>query len=153
GLFDLRVGGDVNVVLANGLGGGSLINAGVMAAPLPEVLQHPRWPDGIRQDATLLTAMGEVGEQLKSTSSQAFAGRGALMNQLGGGVARPVDITVAQHDDTTRGIRHCTGCRACATGCNERAKLSLDVTLIADACARHPAPLRIVTGATVTTFA
>lgn len=153
GLFDLRIGGDVNVVLANGLGGGSLINAGVMAAPLPEVLQHPRWPDGIRQDAALLAAMAEVSEQLESTSSQAFAGRGALMSQLGGGVAHPVDVTVAQHDDTTRGIRHCTGCRACATGCNERAKLSLDVTLMADACARHPAPLRIVTGATVTTFA
>ncbi|MDC6169721.1 NAD(P)-binding protein [Paucibacter sp. XJ19-41] len=30
GLFDLRLGPDVNVVLANGLGGGSLINAGVM---------------------------------------------------------------------------------------------------------------------------
>ena len=30
GLFDLRLGADVSAVLANGLGGGSLINAGVM---------------------------------------------------------------------------------------------------------------------------
>ena len=30
GLFDLRVGEDMTVVLANGVGGGSLINAGVM---------------------------------------------------------------------------------------------------------------------------
>lgn len=153
GLFDLRIGGDVNVVLANGLGGGSLINAGVMAAPLPEVFQDPRWPDGIRNDADLLPAMTQVRRQLESTSSQAFSGRSDLMTVLGRGSAYAVDITVAQQDDTKRGIKHCTGCRDCATGCNERAKLSLDVTLIADACARHPEPLRIVTGATVTTFA
>jgi len=154
GLFDLRIGGDVNVVLANGLGGGSLINAGVMAAPLPEVLQGPRWPDGIRDDAEdLMDAMAQVRQQLESTSSHAFSGRSAFMGKLGRGAAHAVEITVAQEDDAKRGIARCTGCRGCATGCNERAKLSLDVTLIADACARHPSPVRIVTGATVTTFA
>jgi cholesterol oxidase len=33
GLFDWRMGDQVHVLLANGLGGGSLINAGVMAQP------------------------------------------------------------------------------------------------------------------------
>lgn len=33
GLFDVRVGPDVSALVANGLGGGSLINAGVMVAP------------------------------------------------------------------------------------------------------------------------
>jgi hypothetical protein len=33
GLFDLRLGDDVAVLVANGLGGGSLINAGVMLEP------------------------------------------------------------------------------------------------------------------------
>jgi choline dehydrogenase-like flavoprotein len=36
GLYDLRLGDDVNALVANGLGGGSLINAGVMLAPRPE---------------------------------------------------------------------------------------------------------------------
>jgi cholesterol oxidase len=33
GLYDLRLGDDVNALVANGLGGGSLINAGVMIKP------------------------------------------------------------------------------------------------------------------------
>ncbi len=34
GLFDIRLGPEVNTVVANGVGGGSLINAGVMEQPL-----------------------------------------------------------------------------------------------------------------------
>jgi hypothetical protein len=33
GLYDIRLGDDVNALVANGLGGGSLINAGVMLEP------------------------------------------------------------------------------------------------------------------------
>ena len=33
GLFDIRLGGEVTTVVANGVGGGSLINAGVMEVP------------------------------------------------------------------------------------------------------------------------
>ena len=44
GLFDVRVGADVSAVVANGLGGGSLINAGVMAEPHDDVFLRPEWP-------------------------------------------------------------------------------------------------------------
>ena len=43
GLFDVRLGGDVITVLANGVGGGSLINAGVMRAPVDKVFRQG-WP-------------------------------------------------------------------------------------------------------------
>jgi len=152
GLFDLRLGADVNVVLANGLGGGSLINAGVMAAPLPEVFADRRWPAGIRNDPTLMASLAEVRQELQASSSGKFASRAGLMDALGGRPARELDVTVATEDDEARGIHACNGCRDCATGCNVGAKLSVDATLIAQACARHAAPVRIVTGATVTTF-
>jgi choline dehydrogenase-like flavoprotein len=41
GLFDLRLGPDVAALVANGLGGGSLINAGVMLAPRREDFPKP----------------------------------------------------------------------------------------------------------------
>ena len=47
GLFDIRAGGDINALVANGLGGGSLINAGVMEIPRPEVFDE-RWPEALR---------------------------------------------------------------------------------------------------------
>ncbi|MDZ7683688.1 MAG: GMC family oxidoreductase N-terminal domain-containing protein [Gammaproteobacteria bacterium] len=46
GLFDLRLGPEVSSLVGNGLGGGSLINAGVMIRPLPEVFDD-HWPTGL----------------------------------------------------------------------------------------------------------
>lgn len=48
GLFDLRIGPDVGVMVANGLGGGSLINAGVMEPPSDAVFERAEWPDALR---------------------------------------------------------------------------------------------------------
>ena len=47
GLFDIRKGKDLNVLLANGLGGGSLINAGVMARAKKTIFDAPCWPPEI----------------------------------------------------------------------------------------------------------
>ena len=44
GLYDLRCSADAVAVVACGLGGGSLINAGVMEMPLESVLKEARWP-------------------------------------------------------------------------------------------------------------
>src|SRR6476646_6082195 len=51
GLYDIRLSEDAVVVVASGLGGGSLINAGVMEMPLGGVFQEARWPRAIRNDA------------------------------------------------------------------------------------------------------
>ncbi len=56
GLFDLRLGADVSALVANGVGGGSLINAGVMLAPRPAVLQSAAWPAALRQPGAPATA-------------------------------------------------------------------------------------------------
>ena len=53
GLYDVRFGEDMHVLVGCGLGGGSLINAGVALRPDPRVFRDPVWPDAIAQDALL----------------------------------------------------------------------------------------------------
>ncbi len=50
GLIDVRLGKDLNVVQANGLGGGSLINAGVMARAKEQRFDGTRWPTEINSE-------------------------------------------------------------------------------------------------------
>ena len=69
GLFDLRVGGDVSVVLANGLGGGSLINAGVMEIPRDEVFTQLRGSAEGASQARRRASEGQVnGDRREMTS-------------------------------------------------------------------------------------
>ena len=56
GLFDIRLGLGATAFVANGLGGGSLINAGVAIEPNPAVLTQACWPQTIRADGLSLPA-------------------------------------------------------------------------------------------------
>ena len=49
GLYDMRWSDDAVALVASGVGGGSLINAGVMEMPKPYVFQEARWPREIRK--------------------------------------------------------------------------------------------------------
>lgn len=157
GLFDLRIGPDMAVLVGNGLGGGSLVNAGVMARPVDGVFDEAVWPQAIRDDALLRddAAWNDLRDALGATVVSADPRRRAAMQAVAG--ATPVaDVwaTVAAADDAARAVQPCNGCGDCATGCNFGAKRSLDVTLLADAAAEHPAgALRIVTGATAVALA
>lgn len=53
GLYDLRLGDDCTVLQANGLGGGSLINAGVMERAKAGVFTDDRWPLSFRNMFTV----------------------------------------------------------------------------------------------------
>ena len=53
GLFDVRVGEDMHVLVGCGLGGGSLVNAGVALQPDARVFEDPAWPQEIREDGLL----------------------------------------------------------------------------------------------------
>ena len=52
-LFDVRLGEDMHVLVGCGLGGGSLINAGVALRPDTRVFADERWPGQIAQDGLL----------------------------------------------------------------------------------------------------
>lgn len=161
GLFDLRLSPDVGVVVANGLGGGSLINAGVMAWPCDEVFGQAHWPADIRQEAQALrqrsaTVARQLGAQVHHASANATNAplKFQRLNDLGQaapteGRFQGVAITVAQQDGVSSDgvqLSACVGCGDCATGCNTGAKISLDTNLLAKAARLG---VQVITGATV----
>jgi choline dehydrogenase-like flavoprotein len=162
GLFDMRLGADMSVLLANGVGGGSLINAGVMEIPRPEVFGDPAWPAPFDHDLVSRRAKElrvELGaafstERINGVDTAGYGealDRRARMRELGAGETREAPITVAlraqQLSCAQVKLNKCIGCGDCATGCNHGAKISLDVSLLHRAAERG---VRIVSGATVT---
>ncbi|RCW70239.1 alkaline phosphatase D family protein [Pseudorhodoferax soli] len=140
-LWDLRLGPDVNVVQGSGLGGGSLINAAVMERPEPAVWQSV-WPpqiDGGQLDGAyrkvetmLQSAPLPAGQQLHKLSALQHLGDGLP----GAPRVQRCNLAVAFSDARTpAGVEQkaCIHCGDCATGCNHRAKNSLDVNYLAQA--------------------
>ncbi|WP_343606992.1 alpha/beta fold hydrolase [Roseateles sp.] len=150
GLFDVRLGPDVCVALANGLGGGSLINAGVMERPDPAVFREPGWPQAfLDEDMTpwferaerLLGVRDVQGdntiERLRAQRPDAARRRLDALRALDPARTRAARLQVAM-DAGPRGAadwahRPCLACGDCATGCNHEAKLSLDTGLLLQA--------------------
>ena len=157
GLFDLRMGPDVSALVANGLGGGSLINAGVMEEPTPEVLQSADWPENLRRPRALSSYFEAAAELLAPTTDGRFAQfteEGAplkfraLKNFAAGGFrAARLSLSV-KGGPNAAGIKleKCIRCGDCATGCNHHAKNSLDQNCLVNARRKG---VRIVCGATV----
>jgi cholesterol oxidase len=160
GLFDLRLGPDVCVLLANGLGGGSLINAGVMEPAAPAVFDDPRWPRALRRDlgdaATRAALHRRARERLglRAGALGPDAPRppklAALARAVPGEPApRLAPVTLAGPwgaSDGAARLSDCVGCGDCATGCNHDAKDSLDRGLLV---AAHDAGVRLYAGTTV----
>jgi cholesterol oxidase len=169
GLFDLRLGDDIHAVVANGLGGGSLINAGVMMAPHCSVLRESEWPQAVRAD---IAPGSPLWKQVKESLGAApVSGQAApdtivgwrdefgrprkpppkyeAMKRLGANVnATPLSIAMANGSSAAGNVAvsTCVGCGDCATGCNFGAKISHDVNLLVKAKTQGA---EIFTGATV----
>lgn len=169
GLFDLRMGPDIGVVLANGLGGGSLINAGVMVRPSPGVFGAD-WPNEISEDLQRDGFYSEV-ERLLGVSvngqpntierhacyRQDVPLKYKFMRDLAVAdkpVVTGAPISVAMEnsaaDANAVALSQCKLCGDCATGCNHNAKKSLDNQLLARLSAQKN--VEIYTGATVLRF-
>lgn len=164
GLFDIRLGEDVVAMVANGLGGGSLINAGVMLEPELDEL-----PDGWRRVVAQLKRGGHFaaarravlgaddrGHTIERHADWRDPQRGSqrkfdALARLGRADAVPISVAL----DTTpndAGVRQpaCNLCGDCMTGCNTGAKGSLDASLLVRAM--H-AGAEVYTGATVLSLA
>ena len=170
GLFDVRVGADVSAVVANGLGGGSLINAGVMAEPAEEVFTRPEWPAAIRgevadvrkkrfMDMRLLLGAARHEKEITPVDNTIENGdkgippkfdvlRRMAKNGSKPFLAAPITVALTDKRTSSAGVRlvNCLRCGDCATGCNHSAKDSLDVNLLRTA---ERAGASIYTGATV----
>ncbi|MBN1240265.1 MAG: GMC family oxidoreductase N-terminal domain-containing protein, partial [Gammaproteobacteria bacterium] len=160
GLFDIRLGPEVVTVLASGVGGGSLINAGVMEVPSEEIFAAG-WPAVLSAASTWRSYYDRARELLGASKGgvantiahhpqgppKKFA---AIEAAASSAKFRRAALTVAMTDGVvTSGNVELNGCRRCgdcATGCNHGAKNSLDVSLLVRAHRRGAA---VFSGATV----
>jgi choline dehydrogenase-like flavoprotein len=156
GLFDLRLGPDVCALLANGLGGGSLINAGVMLEPAADVWEHPAWPAELAAPDDMQRWLGLAKDRLqpevRPTICRSALKKQGVMNEMGQAArsrTAAVPQTIAWSDGrTSAGVarKACEDCGDCFTGCNVGAKVSLDTSLLVEA---RRAGFTIVSGAVV----
>ncbi|WP_425259985.1 alpha/beta fold hydrolase [Rubrivivax sp. RP6-9] len=137
GLLDLRLGGDVSVLLGNGLGGGSLINAGVMAEPEAAVFDSG-WPAAI--NAASMQAPFEQARRMLGVQTVPATPKLRKLDILERMAARrgedlraPLTVNFVPNAKSSAGIEMnpCTMCGDCLTGCNQGAKGSLDTSYLA----------------------
>jgi len=132
GLFDFRLGKDVNALVANGLGGGSLINAAVMECPEERVFQSG-WPAGLRWEK-LKPIFEETKRKIgvpKGPSAHNPEKLRALECTARGGKGRFRRANVAVD------FGRCSLRGDCVAGCNQGAKNSLDKSYLAQASANR----------------
>ena len=160
GLFDARPGPEVTTLVANGVGGGSLINAGVMEVPRASVFQN-RWPADLSNLADwegyydrardMLGAGTAANPNTIADHPDGIPTKTEALEQIANpsSAFRYAAITVAMEDSQSSAnvnLNQCLRCGDCATGCNHGAKISLDVGLLARA---HRKGAEIYSGATV----
>lgn len=141
GLFDVRVGRDVHVVVGCGVGGTSLINANVCLNPDAQVLEDERWPSALRTDHYLNVGFHRARAMLApvplpdSATPLKLAALEKAAKALGRDVERvPLHITFEETTNAA-GVRQpaCTQCGDCLGGCNVGAKTTVHSTYLADA--------------------
>ncbi|HEX6423838.1 MAG TPA: GMC family oxidoreductase N-terminal domain-containing protein [Acidimicrobiales bacterium] len=153
GLFDLRSGDDLSVVVGCGLGGTSLINAGVSLRPPGWVYDDERWPMALRGDrgpAELEPHFAEAERMLGATrypDGQAPLSKFAVLERAAAGATGasgtpvradrvPINVSFAAGANAA-GIEQaaCRLCGDCVTGCNHRAKNTVVENYLPDAVA------------------
>ncbi|HEY0661255.1 MAG TPA: GMC oxidoreductase [Lysobacter sp.] len=148
GLLEFRVNDDISVFQGCGLGGTSLVNAGVALEPEAWVFDDPRWPAALRAD--LRKGVGEgfrlAREMLRPATypQDALRPKAASLKASAamlGGAFKRTPINVNFHT----GVNHvgveqpaCNDCGDCVSGCNTGAKNTLAMNYLPDAV-RHGA--------------
>ena len=161
-LFDLRVYDDINVAVGCGLGGTSLINAGLALRPDLRIFQTGRWPAELNDDARLEAyfqrAEGMLRPALYPQNAPALVKFRAL-EQCAHSMNLPFSRlpTLVNFEPLANGLNHvgvaqgtCNGCGDCITGCNYGAKNTVQMNYLPDA-KRHSA--EIFTGVEVSELA
>jgi len=143
-LYDLRANEDMNVLVGCGLGGGSLINANVSLPAEPRVFEDTKWPKALRDDVNTLLKDGynRATDMLKPQpypdhfppllKNQALEKSAQAMNEPF--YRPPINVTFED------GVNHvgvhqqaCKLCGDCVSGCNHRAKNTIDMNYLPDA--------------------
>jgi cholesterol oxidase len=144
-LFDIRYNSDINVVVGCGLGGTSLINAGICLRPDPKVLASEAWPTDLRRPGALSVWFERAEDMLKPAASPRDyleSPKTETLRQAAqklGVHAVPVPVLVnfkpLPNDVNHAGVTQlaCIGCGDCVTGCNYHAKNTLIMNYLPDA--------------------
>lgn len=141
GLYSLSVGKGLTVFGATGLGGGSLINAGIALRPDLERLRAKGWPEpvlddglfaeGIRRGERML-AVAPVPEPARFPKYRSLARAAATAGKPIG--QRPMTIAHTPGPNPAGVVQYaCRHCGDCWSGCNAGAKTTTGITYIADA--------------------
>ena len=141
GLFDFRFGSDIHVLVGCGLGGGSLINAGVALRPDARVFADSAWPEAINTDGLLDLGYDRASAMLRPAR---YGGASALSKYRSletasaafgqAPVAAPVVVSFEETVNPA-GVTQaaCTLCGDCCSGCNVGAKNTVAMTYLPDA--------------------
>ena len=148
GLYDVRFGEDMHVLIGCGLGGGSLINAGVALRLDDRVLHDRRWPDEVARDGWLAEGYARATRWLRPSLDPTAAERRKYQALDRASVAlgkAPVRAPVVVGFAATvnpAGVAQpaCTRCGDCCGGCNTGAKNTVALTYLPDAV-RHGAEI------------
>ena len=140
-LYDIRVGEDMHVLVGCGLGGGSLINAGVALRPDPRVFDDEVWPGQIRQDPTLNEGYARAETWLKPSTHKTanklskYQALAQANDELGHRMVTPNTVVTYEETVNVAGITQpaCTLCGDCCSGCNVGAKNTVALTYLPDA--------------------
>jgi cholesterol oxidase len=146
GLYDVRLGDDMHVLVGCGVGGGSLINAGVALRPDARVFLDAVWPGQIRRDGLIEEGYARALRWLRpardpeASSHTKFKALQQASVALGKEpVAAPVVVNFAETVNAAGILQPaCTRCGDCCGGCNVGAKNTIALTYLPDAV-RHGA--------------
>lgn len=148
GLYDVRLGEDMHVLVGCGLGGGSLVNAGVALRPDDRVFADAVWPGQVRQDGLLDEGFRRARQWLQpARDPQAeaqikFQSLEQATRGMPGRTVAPEIVVSFDERVSAGGIAQpaCTRCGDCCGGCNVGAKNTVALTYLPDAV-RHGAEL------------
>lgn len=147
-LFDVRLNDDMHVLVGCGLGGTSLVNAGVALVPEPDVMADAAWPAALRKDALWHEGLARATRWLKPSADPRaqemtkYRSLEGVARALGQTVMAP-RVAVSFADTVSAGgvaQAACTRCGDCCAGCNVGAKNTVALTYLPDAV-RHGAEL------------
>lgn len=149
GLYEFHRDQDMTVLVGSGLGGTSLINAGVALRPDPRIFADERWPGPLREAG----ALDDAFEQALAMLTPAPVPEGLVRlpktralettaRSIGATFGRPPLTISFVAGPNAAGVRQaaCIGCGDCTSGCNYGAKNSTSVNYLPDA-RRHGAEI------------
>lgn len=141
GLYCITAGNGISVLAATGVGGGSLINAGVTLRPNFERLRRLGWPEPVLNDGLfekgLDRAEGMLGVMPAPEPERfgKFNGMCRAAQAMGVELQRPSMTIAHQARVNAAGVMQygCRQCGDCWSGCNVGAKTTVGITYLTDA--------------------